>query len=229
MAAQIPIKNDPSANDAAMSRIKKDKIREVLAGHDGTWVAHPALVSLAKTVFDNYMPTPNQIDKNPGLAGKDITEADLLKLRVVPTSEAITSVGLKRGLVCDLGLMSCVKMRAHILLTRISIVLAYTEAWLRGVGCIPLNHHMEDAATAEISRAQIWQWRHHGLSTQDDGVPITKERISKLVHADVKVRTGGEDVGKWFLAGKLVEDSKCCVSCRSVRSTPERDWSPRNL
>ncbi|EJK72109.1 hypothetical protein THAOC_06392 [Thalassiosira oceanica] len=185
MAAQIPIKNDPSANDAAMARIKKDKIREALAGHDGTWVAHPALVSLAKNVFDNYMPTPNQIDKNPGLAGKDITEADLLKLREVPTSKAITSVGLKRG---------------------ISIVLAYTEAWLRGVGCIPLNHHMEDAATAEISRAQIWQWRHHGLSTQDDGVRITKERISKLVNADVKVRTGGEDVGKWFLAGKLVED-----------------------
>ena len=99
MAAQIPIKNDPSANSAAMARIKKDKIREALAGHDGTWVAHPALVSLAKTVFDNYMPTPNQIDKNPGLAGKDITEADLLQLRVVPASEAITSVGLKRGVV----------------------------------------------------------------------------------------------------------------------------------
>ena len=185
MAAQIPIKGDPAANDAAMARIKKDKIREALAGHDGTWVAHPALVTVAKQVFDNYMPTPNQIDKNPGMAGKEVTEADLLKLRVVPKGKAITSDGLQKG---------------------VSIVLAYTEAWLRGVGCIPLNHHMEDAATAEISRAQIWQWKHHGVSTEDDGVVITAKRISKLVHEEVKRRSGGEDRGKWFLAGKLVED-----------------------
>jgi malate synthase len=97
MAAQIPIKNDPAANDAAMARIKKDKLREVLAGHDGTWVAHPALVNLAKQVFDEYMPTPNQINKNPGLAGKDVAEADLLKLRVVPKGQAITSDGLQKG------------------------------------------------------------------------------------------------------------------------------------
>jgi len=97
MAAQIPIKGDPAANQAAMERIKKDKIREALAGHDGTWVAHPALVSVAKSVFDNYMPTPNQIDKNPGLAGKDVTEADLLKLQVVPKGKAITSDGLQKG------------------------------------------------------------------------------------------------------------------------------------
>ena len=86
----------------------------------------------------------------------------------------------------------------------VSIVLAYTEAWLRGIGCIPLNHHMEDAATAEISRAQIWQWKYHGVQTEDDGVVITAGRISKLVHDEVKRRTGGEDRGKWFLAGKLV-------------------------
>jgi malate synthase len=185
MAAQIPIKGDPAANEAAMTRIKNDKIREVMAGHDGTWVAHPALVVLAKQVFDKHMPTPNQIDKNPGLVGKDVTEADLLKLRVVPKGEAITSAGLQKG---------------------VSIVLAYTEAWLRGIGCIPLNHHMEDAATAEISRAQIWQWKHHGVKTEDDGVMITPARISKLVHDEVKRCSGGEDRGKWFLAGKLVED-----------------------
>lgn len=184
MAAQIPIKGDPVANEAATARIKNDKIREVLAGHDGTWVAHPALVSVARSVFDDYMSTPNQIEKNPGLVGKEVNERDLLKMREFP-KDAITSAGLKRG---------------------ISIVLAYTEAWLRGVGCIPLNHHMEDAATAEISRAQIWQWRFHRVATQDDGVTITKERITKLVRADVKRNTGGKDVGKWFLAGKLVED-----------------------
>lgn len=186
MAAQIPIKGDPAANDAAMARIKNDKIREVMAGHDGTWVAHPALVTLAKAVFDKHMPTPNQIDKNPGISGKDVTEADLLKLRVVPKGEAITSTGLQKG---------------------VSIVLAYTEAWLRGIGCIPLNHHMEDAATAEISRAQIWQWRYHGVKTEDDGVVISASRIAKLVHDEVKSRTGGEDRGKWFLAGKLVRDA----------------------
>jgi malate synthase len=185
MAAQIPIKGDPAANDAAMARIKNDKLREVMAGHDGTWVAHPALVTLAKSVFDKHMPTPNQIDKSPGMNGKDVTEADLLKLRVVPKGKAITSDGLQKG---------------------VSIVLAYTEAWLRGIGCIPLNHHMEDAATAEISRAQIWQWRYHGVKSEDDGVVITAARISKLVHDEVKRRTGGEDRGKWFLAGKLVED-----------------------
>ena len=87
---------------------------------------------------------------------------------------------------------------------RVSIVLAYTEAWLRGVGCIPLNHHMEDAATAEISRAQIWQWKHHGVKSEDDGVVITAKRISNLVREEVNRRTGGEDKGKWFLAGKLV-------------------------
>ena len=185
MAAQIPIKGDPAANDAAMARIKNDKIREVMAGHDGTWVAHPALVTLAKAVFDKHMSTPNQIDKSPGMSGKNVTESDLLKLRKVPKGEAITSVGLQKG---------------------VSIVLAYTEAWLRGVGCIPLNHHMEDAATAEISRAQIWQWRYHAVKTEDDGKVITSARISKLVHDEVKNRTRGEDIGRWFLAGKLVED-----------------------
>ncbi|KAL7537304.1 hypothetical protein ACHAWF_005724 [Thalassiosira exigua] len=185
MAAQIPIKGDPAANEAALRRIEKDKIREALAGHDGTWVAHPALVPIAKSVFNKYMPAPNQIDKNPGLAGKDVTEEDLLKLRVVPQGEAITSEGLKKG---------------------VFIVLAYTEAWLRGIGCIPLNHHMEDAATAEISRAQIWQWKHHGVKTQDDGVVVSAERIARLVHEEVKRQSGGKDKGKWFLAGKLVED-----------------------
>ena len=86
----------------------------------------------------------------------------------------------------------------------VSIVLAYSEAWLRGIGCIPLNHHMEDAATAEISRAQIWQWKYHGVKTEDNGEVITAARISKLVHEEVKRVTGGEDKGKWYWAGKLV-------------------------
>lgn len=185
MSASIPIKNDPKANDAAMDKVKQDKLREVQAGHDGTWVAHPALVKVAKDVFDQHMRQPNQIQTNPGLVGKNVTEGNLLELPKIPKGQAITSKGLAHG---------------------IGIVLAYTEAWLRGVGCIPLHNAMEDAATAEISRAQIWQWRHHGVSTQDDGRVITAERVASLVQAEVQSRMarGGGD-HRWPLAGKLVE------------------------
>ena len=113
MSASIPIKNDPAANKKAMASVEQDKLREVLAGHDGSWVAHPALVSVAKGVFDKHMPMPNQIDLKPGLVGASVTEADLLRLPSVPYGKAITSAGLKKG---------------------VAIVLAYTEAWLRGVG-----------------------------------------------------------------------------------------------
>uniref|UniRef100_A0A6U6C356 Malate synthase n=1 Tax=Odontella aurita TaxID=265563 RepID=A0A6U6C356_9STRA len=187
MSAAIPIKNDPVANAEAMRRIEQDKVREVKAGHDGTWVAHPALVELARAVFDNHMPTPNQIDTNPGLEGQRVTEADLLELPVIPKGEAITSECLRKG---------------------IAIVLAYTEAWLRGIGCIPLNNAMEDAATAEISRAQIWQWKYHGVHTQDDGFPITSARIAEIVREEMERKCGGpgQSMGKWRLAGKLVEE-----------------------
>lgn len=181
MSAAIPIKNDPSANTKAMNKIKDDKMRECIAGHDGSWVAHPALVSLAKSVFNEHMKTPNQIHK-PGLAGQNVSEKDLLQLPTVQYGSAITSEGLQKG---------------------IQIVLAYTEAWLRGIGCIPLNHHMEDAATAEISRAQIWQWRHHGIKTEDDGITITAERIRNIVMEEVDKN---KNKGRWQLAGKLVTE-----------------------
>jgi malate synthase len=186
MSASIPIKNDPKANAEAMQKVEQDKLREVMAGHDGTWVAHPALVKVAKDVFDRHLKTPNQINSQPGIIGSSVTEADLLKLPDIPDGEAITSAGLERG---------------------INIVLAYCEAWLRGVGCIPLHGAMEDAATAEISRAQIWQWRHHGVQTQDDHQTITAERIFALVDKEVNRQCGGAsgNKGKWRLAGKLVE------------------------
>ncbi len=184
MSASIPIKDDPERNTAAMKKVEEDKLREVLAGHDGSWVAHPALVKVAKSVFDEHMKTPNQIASKPGSVGASVTENDLLRLPSIPTGEAITSAGLEKG---------------------INIVLAYTEAWLRGVGCIPLHNAMEDAATAEISRAQIWQWRHHKVSTQDDGQIITTERIYSLVDTEVKSQCGdAPSKGKWRLAGKLV-------------------------
>ena len=159
MSAAIPIKNDERRNAAAIKKVVEDKVREVVSGHDGTWVAHPALVSCARNIFDKHMTTPNQIKTNPGMAGASVTEADLLQLPNISGGDAITSEGLKKG---------------------VNIVLHYSEAWLRGIGCIPLNGAMEDAATAEISRAQIWQWRHHRVRTEDDGKTITAERISKL-------------------------------------------------
>lgn len=183
MSAAIPVKNDPAKNEAAMKSVEKDKIREVTAGHDGTWVAHPALVKVARDVFDEYMKTPNQIDSAKGLVGASVTQGDLLQLPTnIPAGKAVTSQGLQKG---------------------VSIVLAYTEAWLRGVGCIPLNNAMEDAATAEISRAQIWQWRVNGVSTQDDGQLITADRITDIVDHEVN-RQSQNGAGRWLLAGRLV-------------------------
>eukprot|EP00977_Amphora_coffeiformis_P001270 scaffold261_cov170-Amphora_coffeaeformis.AAC.18 len=182
MSASIPIKNDPRANEIAMNKVKEDKLREVLAGHDGTWVAHPALVKVAKDVFDQHMKTPNQINSNPGLVGSSVSEQDLLRLPNIPFDQAITSDGLDKG---------------------VKIVMAYSEAWLRGIGCIPLHNAMEDAATAEISRAQIWQWRRQGASTRDDGRLISAERIAAIIKQEVALQ--GETKGKWRLAGALVE------------------------
>ena len=153
-----------------------------MAGHDGTWVAHPALVKVAKDVFDQHMKTPNQINSNPGLVGASVSEQDLLRLPTIPFDEAITSAGLEKG---------------------VKIVMAYSEAWLRGIGCIPLHNAMEDAATAEISRAQIWQWRRQGASTRDDGRLISAERIASIIKEEVTVQ--GATKGKWRLAGALVE------------------------
>ena len=140
MAAFIPIKNDPAANDVAIAQVRADKSREAGDGHDGTWVAHPGLVPIATEIFDQFMPAPNQIDKR--LADFHVDAGDLLQ---VPPGD-ITERGLRQNIAVGLG---------------------YLEAWLRGIGCVPLFNLMEDAATAEISRAQIWQWIVHGCSLQD--------------------------------------------------------------
>jgi malate synthase len=143
MAAQIPIKNDPEANEAAMAKVRADKEREATDGHDGTWVAHPALVPLAKEIFDRLMKEPNQIARQR--QDVHVLAADLL---AVPPGD-ITEAGLANN---------------------VSVGIAYIEAWLRGTGCVPLNNLMEDAATAEISRAQVWQWLRHGAHLTDGRV-----------------------------------------------------------
>ena len=140
MAAQVPIRNDPAANENALEKVRQDKLREVHAGHDGTWVAHPALVPVAKEVFDVHMKTPNQIAKQRGAV--HITAADLLE---VPKGD-ITEAGLRWNI--DVGVQ-------------------YLNAWLHGTGCVPIYNLMEDAATAEICRAQVWQWIKHKAMPRD--------------------------------------------------------------
>src|SRR5207244_3532226 len=130
----------PAANEAAMEKVRADKRREAGDGHDGTWVAHPGLVAIAKEIFDREMPQPNQIARKR--QDVHVAASDLL---AVP-SGTITEAGLRQNLNVGIG---------------------YIEAWLRGIGCVPLYNLMEDAATAEISRAQIWQWIRHGAQLED--------------------------------------------------------------
>jgi malate synthase len=181
MAAQIPVKDDPVANRRGTEKVRQDKLREVTAGHDGTWVAHPALVSVAKEVFDLYMPTANQIDRKR----KDVfvTAADLLR---VPGG-TITEQGLRHNI--DVGIQ-------------------YLEAWLRGIGCVPIYHLMEDAATAEISRSQVWQWVKHGVKLAD-GRSVTPHLVKTVILEEL-ARLGegqrrNDAGGSLELAAKLFE------------------------
>jgi malate synthase len=159
MAAQIPIKENPAANEAALQKVREDKIREAQDGHDGTWVAHPGLVAVATAEFDRLMPSPNQKDKLR--EDVEITAADLLK---VP-----------KGTITEAGLRS-----------NISVGIQYMAAWLSGNGCVPLYHLMEDAATAEISRTQVWQWVHHPEGILEDGRDITLEGVRQLMTEEME-------------------------------------------
>ena len=182
MAAQIPIKNDPAANETALERVRQDKLREVRAGHDGTWVAHPGLVPVALAIFNEPMETPNQIHVKRG--DVTITAKDLV---AVPDG-AITEGGLRLN---------------------INVGLQYLESWLRGNGCVPINNLMEDAATAEISRAQVWQWLKHGAKL-NDGRVITRDLVSQTTREEMNrlQATLGEErfnAGKFALASELYE------------------------
>ena len=161
MAAQIPIKNDPEANEKALEKVRQDKLREVNAGHDGTWVAHPGLVPVAKEVFDEHMKGPNQLTRRREEVR--VTANDLLTVPEGP----ITEEGLRWNI--DVGLQ-------------------YLESWLRGSGCVPIYNLMEDAATAEISRAQVWQWLRH--EAMINGRRITREWVRELI-ADQKEKLKG--------------------------------------
>lgn len=179
MAAQIPIKNDPENNEKALNKVREDKEREVNLGHDGTWIAHPGLVSIAMEAFKK-MPTPNQIDRQLDV---QISAQELLQ---VPKGN-ITREGVR---------------------INNSVGVQYLESWLRGNGCVPLYNLMEDAATAEISRTQIWQWIHHNQKI--DGLALSPDRFQSYLQedlAEVQMEIGEEKYaqGKFKEAAELFE------------------------
>ena len=183
MAAQIPIKNDAEANAEALEKVRQDKLREVKAGHDGTWVAHPGLIALAKETFDAHMNGGNQLGRT-----REDVHVSATDLTAVPQG-VITERGLRHNI--DVGIQ-------------------YLESWLRGSGCVPIYNLMEDAATAEISRSQVWQWVRHGAYLSD-GRAITLEMVSSAMADELeKLRRnlGAErfDRGRFELAARLFEE-----------------------
>jgi malate synthase len=181
MAAQIPIKNDPAANDAALEKVRADKLREATDGCDGTWVAHPGLVGIAKAIFDEHMPTPNQLHKQRN--DVIVTAQDLLDFQ---PEQPITEAGLRNN---------------------ISVGIQYIGAWLAGNGCVPVYNLMEDAATAEISRSQIWQWMRSPKGKLNDGRKITEALFHEMLPQELaRVRALlGEEAWK---AGRYEEAAK---------------------
>ncbi|WP_029098822.1 malate synthase A [Brevibacillus thermoruber] len=181
MAAHIPVKHDPAANEEALKRVRADKLREVRDGHDGTWVAHPGLVPVAMEVFNEHMPAPNQVEKKR--EDVNVTAGELLAVPEGPITEA----GLR---------------------TNIHVAIQYIAAWLNGSGAVPIFNLMEDAATAEISRAQVWQWIRHPKGILDDGRKVTAaltEQIRDEELEKIREAIGGEayEAGRYEQAARL--------------------------
>jgi malate synthase len=189
MAAQIPIKGDPEANERALEKVRQDKLREVTAGHDGTWVAHPGLVPVARAVFDEHMPGPNQIHRTRDEVR--VTAADLLAVPDGPrTAEALRH--------------------------NVDVGIRYLEAWLRGTGCVPIYHLMEDAATAEISRTQVWQWARHRAALADGrsvDAALVQATVREVLDA-LERELGADFLGSRFpLAARLFERLMTAPEC----------------
>jgi malate synthase len=177
MSAYIPVRTDPVANETALAQVRADKEREAGDGHDGTWVAHPGLVPVALEVFNRLMPQPNQISKQ--LPDYHATAADLLQ---VPDGQ-ITEAGLKQNVAVGLG---------------------YVEAWLRGIGCVPLFNLMEDAATAEISRAQLWQWVHQKAKLSD-GRRVDEGLVESIISDELAKQKTAVDAARYAAYEKAAD------------------------
>ena len=185
MAAQIPVKNDEAANAEAFAKVKADKEREATYGHDGTWVAHPGLVAVAQEAFDRLMPAPNQIATRRR-DDVNVSAADLVKFE---PEQPITEKGLRLN---------------------INVAIQYIGAWLAGQGAVPIFNLMEDAATAEISRSQVWQWIRSPKGKLDDGRKVTKELVAQMLPEEMaKIRTllgPAYALGKYDAAAKIFAD-----------------------
>ncbi len=184
MASQIPVKDNPQLNEENMNKVRADKEREASDGHDGTWVAHPALVDVAMEVFDEHMPEANQIERKR--EDVEVSAEDLLE---VPEG-TITEEGLR---------------------TNVHVGLQYLGAWLAGNGCVPIDHNMEDAATAEISRTQVWHWIHHPRGVLEDGREVTKDLFRTVLeeeHEKVREKLGERlyATGEFEQAEQLFEE-----------------------
>ena len=208
MAAQIPIKNDPAANEAATAKVRADKEREATDGCDGTWVAHPGLVGIAKEIFDRHMPGPNQVSRQrPDV---QVSAKDLLDFK---PEAPITEAGLRNN---------------------ISVGIQYIGAWLAGNGCVPVYNLMEDAATAEISRSQIWQWMRSPKGVLDDGRKVTKDMFRKMLPeelARVRRELGEEawDAGRYEEAAKLFDEITTSDDYVEFLTLPGYEWLTREL
>ena len=191
MAAQIPISNDPAANDIALDKVRQDKLREVRAGHDGTWVAHPGLVPIAKEIFDEHMQTPNQTSR----------EARRGSGHGCRSSQGPGRPDYRAGLALN-----------------VDVGIQYLESWLRGSGCVPIYNLMEDAATAEISRTQVWQWMHHGAllsNGQKITAPMIRSTIKSVIE-QIRTSVGAEryDKSKFPQAAQIFEQMMIHPECK---------------
>jgi malate synthase len=200
MAAQIPIKSDPALNEAALEKVRQDKLREVLAGHDGTWVAHPGLIPVARQLFDEHMPMPNQIHVQR--EDVHVTAADLL---AVPPGK-LTEQGLRLNI--DVGIQ-------------------YLESWLLGQGCVPIYNLMEDAATAEISRTQVWQWVRHGARLSN-GQAIDAALVHRTIPQQLEkirglVGSARFDSGNFDRGAKLFEEMSVAENFPEFLTVPAYD------
>jgi malate synthase len=208
MAAQIPIKSDPAANAVALEKVRADKLREATDGCDGTWVAHPGLVDVARAIFDKHMPTPNQIHRQ-----RDDVQVSAQQLLDFQPEKPITEAGLRNN---------------------ISVGIQYIGAWLAGNGCVPVYHLMEDAATAEISRSQIWQWIRSPKGVLEDGRKVTQDLFRRLLPEELgKVRTllgeGAWKSGQYDEAARLFDELTTSDTYVEFLTLPGYERLTRNL